>query len=89
MTPELQSALERIDRLEAVLSSLARSSTIPRDIETAFAARLGTGTALISTGTGSAAGTSSYAAFPVVVPANPSGTVKVTIGTTPYELLLK
>ena len=89
MTPELAAALERIERLEAVLDSLTRSNSIPRNIETAFAERLGTGVSLVSTGTGTAGSTSSFSAFPVIVPANPSGTVKVSIGGTVVELLKK
>lgn len=79
-----------VDELVLAISQLGQANMIPRDIETAFTQRLGTDQALSSTGTTGAAGTPVvYAAFPVTVPANPSGTLPIVVKGITYNVLLK
>lgn len=80
---------KQIDELKREIQQLKSSSTIPRDIQTAFEQRLGT---LGATGTGSAstqniAITSTPQTITVV--ATPSGTLAVTYKGVTYNLLYK
>lgn len=94
MNPQIQALEQKIDMLakqvsslSQVIDSLSNSSMIPRDIENAFAERLPFINASLGTGTPGA--TVSFSSFPVVVPANPSGTLLVRVGGVPYALLYK
>ena len=80
---------KQIDELKMEIDRLKSSNSIPRDIQTAFDERLNLKSKLEGTGTGSTGATPIYAAFPVTVPANPSGTLKVTFNGITYELLYK
>lgn len=79
--------LQRIATLEREMSNLKASSTIPLPIDQAFRGRF---KFIASVSAGSAGSTTVYNAFPVTVPANPSGTLVVQLpdGTT-KELLCK
>lgn len=86
MTPEeLQ---QRLGILEAFMQALMRSDAIPRDVQTAFAERFNDTYPFVS-GTGTPNTQSSFSGFPVLVPANPSGTLKITYKGQTYEVLLK
>lgn len=84
---EVDELKKRLSFTENVLQNLARSEAIPRDIETAFTERLPFLNA--SLGTTTPGDTVSFSAFPVVAPANPSGALKVQVGSTIYNLLYK
>lgn len=84
MTPEEKA---QFDEMYATIQNMKAGYSFPKDISDAILSRLGAG--LVSTGTGSAGSQTVYGSFPVTVPANPSGTVKVIIGNTIYELLYK
>ena len=84
MTP--QQIQEKLNDLQSQLDLLKSSSTIPRDVETAFIERLA---GLSATAMGTAGNTVSNSAFPVVVPANPSGTLAVLYKGQVYNLLYK
>lgn len=71
---------QRLQALEAFADSLRRSSTIPREVETAFAQRLGS-----ASGTGTAT-TASSGSFPVSVP-TVVGTLKITVNGIVYNVL--
>lgn len=91
MNPQIQFLQKQIDVLQKKLDTLANSSTIDRNVETAFTERLGS-TFLTTTGTGTAT-TQSVAVNTVpttiTVPAQPSGTLTVTFKGTTYNLLYK
>jgi hypothetical protein len=86
---EITELKKEIQELKAWKRSLESSHSIPVEIDQAFRDRLGGSSELEVTGTGSPASTSSYSSFNVVVPANPSGTLKVLVDGTLYELLYK
>lgn len=87
---EIQQLKKEIEELKAWKKSLESSHSIPLEIDQAFRDRLsGLGSDLSVTGTGTPGSTSAYGAFPVTVPANPSGTLKVVFNATTYELLYK
>lgn len=83
MNPDYE---KRIKALEDQIKQLTAASSFPRDVQNAITTRFG----FLSIGkTGSAGNTSSYAAFPVIVPANPSGTLEIISGGKTYNVLLK
>lgn len=86
---ELQQLKKEIEELKAWKASLENAATIPLEIDQAFRERFLSGVGLQATGTGSPSSTLSYNSFNVIVPANPSGTLKVEYGGTIYELLYK
>jgi hypothetical protein len=83
----MENLQKQIDNLQAQLDQLKRSNSIPREIETAFAERLGS---MQASGTGSATTQSvSVPSTPtnITVPAQPSGTLTVKVGSVTYNLL--
>lgn len=91
MHPEIQFLQKQIDDLQKKINQFSNSSTIERNVETAFTERLGA-TFLATTGTGTAP-TQSVAVNTVpttiTVPAQPSGTLTVTFKGKTYNLLYK
>jgi hypothetical protein len=82
----------QINDLQEQIELLKRSSSIPRDMETAFSERLGIATKLSGTGTTTASTQSvSIPATPtsITVPAQPSGALTVTYNGATYNLLYK
>lgn len=77
----------QIDELKATIDSMKAGYSFPKDISDAIISRIGTG--IVSTGLGSPNSQTVYNAFPVTVPANPSGTITVVINGTTYNLLYK
>ncbi len=80
---------KQIDELKAQVNLLTQSSTIPRDVQTAFAERLAT---ISVTGTSTALTQSvSVPSTPtnITVPAQPSGTLTVEYKGVVYNLLYK
>lgn len=96
MSPiEIQNALKKIEQLVREANdnwnTLRSSVAFPRDIEVAITERLGN-TFPVAIGTGTATTQSvSVPSTPVniTVPAQPSGTVKLQINGTIYEVLYK
>lgn len=84
MNPEEKA---QFDEMYATIQAMKAGYSFPKDISDAILSRLGSG--LVSSGTGSAGATTVYGAFPVTVPANPSGTITVIINGTTYNLLYK
>lgn len=95
MTPDeinkLETALDDIEEIRNKIESLYSSSTIPRDVETAFKERLGG--VITSTGTTGSATTQSVSVPSVptniTVPAQPSGTIAIVVNGTTYNVLYK
>ncbi len=82
---------QRLQLIEAFIASLKSSNSIPIDIDQSFTDRFLRGS-LKTTGIGSATTQNinlTGNAQTIVVPAQPTGTVKVTINGTVYELLYK
>lgn len=77
---------KQIDELKREIENLKMSSTIPRDIQTAFTERLAV---IGATTTGSLNSPAVYAAFPVTVPASASGTIGITVKGTTYNVFYK
>lgn len=92
MNPQIEQLYKELDTLKQKIDNFYRSSTIDRNVETAFVERLGLGNGLSGTGTVSA-GTQSIhiAATPadITVPAQPSGALTVVYKGTTYNLLYK
>lgn len=96
MTPEERTLVENLRRevveLSDRLNKLQSSSEIPLPFDQAFRERFKINARLRGTGTGSASTQSinlSGNAETIVVPAQPSGTVKADFNGTTYELLYK
>lgn len=89
MNPDIQFLQKQIDDLQKKINQFSNSSTIDRNVETAFGERL-TSTFMAPSGTG-VAGTQNKAinTTPTVitVPAQPSGTLTVVFKGTTYNLL--
>lgn len=91
MTPDIQFLQKQILDLQKKLDNLGNSSALDRNVETAFAERLGN-TFIAPTGTSTAATQNiSVNTTPttITVPAQPSGTLTVTYKGTTYNLLYK
>ena len=91
MNPDLKQLNDRIEKLEKLVGNLSHSSSIDRNVETAFTERLGN-TFPKATGLGSASTQSitiNTTPKTITVPAQPSGTVKVLINGVVVELLKK
>lgn len=95
MNPDIQQLNKRIEEIEMKIEKLYRSSTIDRNIETAFLERLGLtniGSAVNGAGT-TTAGTQSVSVpstpTNITVPAQPSGALTITYKGTTYNLLYK
>lgn len=88
---EIKILKQQIAELQAWKKSLEMSHSIPLNIHQAFKANL-VGDSLTSNGTGSAT-TQEISltgnAQTINVPAQPTGTLKVSVGNTEYELLYK
>lgn len=89
MNQDIQFIQKQIDGLQRQLDSLKSSSTIDRNVETAFIERLGT----ISV-SGTSTATTQNILIPatpatITVPAQPSGTLTVTYKGSTYNLLYK
>lgn len=78
----------RINDLQSILDSFRSSNSIPRDIETSLRERLAVMSAVGTTGSASTQSVS-VPSTPtnITVPAQPAGTVAVSIGNTTYNLL--
>lgn len=90
MTPE---QIQRMETLEKKLAMLENSALIPRNVETALKERLNipiiaAGT-LVASNTAGITGPTVYNAFPVTVPAAPSGSLQVTYAGATYFLLYR
>lgn len=91
MKPDIQFLQKQINDLQTILDGLSNSSTINRNIETAFTERLN-GTFIAPTGTSTAPTQSiSVPSVPttITVPAQPSGTLTVVYKGITYNLLYK
>lgn len=86
MPPTITDLQRQISDLQSQINAMQTSNGLPRDLETALNERLNF---LLSTGTGATGGTSSFNAFPVVVPATPSGTLSVSVNGVTYNLLYR
>lgn len=87
MTPEQQ---RQFEQMKIEIENLKRSSTIPRDIETALRERLGIGVSIFGVSTGSASTQAiGLTGNPqtITVPAQPSGVITVTFNGNTYNLL--
>lgn len=87
---QLNSLIKRISDLENIVSSLRNSASIPRDIQTALTTRLAF---ISSSGTTGTANTQSVSVpstpTNITVPAQPSGTIAITVKGTVYNVLYK
>ena len=91
MNPDLKQLNDRIEKLEKLVGNLSRSSSIDRNVETAFTERLSNAFPNI-TGTGSASTQNvSVPSTPtsITVPAQPSGTLAIKYKGSTYNLLYK
>lgn len=89
---QIQELKKQLNDLSTKYDNLCDDSTIPLNIDQAFRSRLGGGSSglyVIGTGGSSAGSTTIYNAFPVTVPANPSGCITVTWNGQTYNLLYK
>lgn len=92
MNQELQQLYDEFNILKQKIDAFYRSSTIDRDVETAFIERLGIGNAVNGSGT-TTAGTQTIGItstpMNITVPAQPSGALTVTYKGIVYNLLYK
>lgn len=90
MPPNLQQLQKQLDAMQKQIDSLSNSSTIDRNVETAFIERLKSSFFIAPTGTGTAATQNkaiNTTPTVITVPAQPSGTLTVTYNGTTYNLL--
>lgn len=92
MQDQINQLKNDLAKLQQDFQNLKDATSIPKDVQDALTTRLGLTslTNLIAkTGTGTAGSTVVYNAFPVTVPANPSGTLTVKVKGVTYNILLK
>lgn len=92
MNPDIQQLYTELNNLKQKIDNFSMSSSIDRNVETAFIERLGLGNAVNGTGT-TTAGTQSVSVSStptnITVPAQPSGALTVTYKGVTYNLLYK
>jgi hypothetical protein len=84
MNPQIQELIKRIEKLEETLESFKRSNGIPREIETAFRARLGDISDSLGTVATTAIGGTTAFDLPVV-----NGVIPMRINGKIYKLLVQ